>query len=127
METMTVEFTANGIKFDVEREGFCPFAIVWQTEAGTFTINASAGNGGSISPTGSVPVEEGGDQAFIITPDSGYEIADVLVDGESVSAVGTYTFENAQSHHTINATFRSTGSSDSDRQPDLLPGRQRRQ
>ncbi len=69
------------------------------------TINASAGEGGSISPTGAVVVEEGGDMAFDITPDAGYHILDVLVDGVSVGAVASYTFTNVIAGHTIDASF----------------------
>ena len=71
----------------------------------TFTINASAGAGGSISPSGSVTAAQGLNQIFTITPDSGYVIADVLVDGSSVGAVSPYTFSNVNSSHSISATF----------------------
>jgi hypothetical protein len=71
----------------------------------TYTITASAGENGSISPSGSVVVNEGDSQTFTITPDAGYEIADVLVDGNSVGAVPTYTIENVTADHTIHASF----------------------
>ena len=74
----------------------------------TFTITATAGEGGSIEPSGEVEVIAGEDQEFTITPDAGYQIADVLVDDESVGAVSTYTFENVQADHTIHATFSDT-------------------
>lgn len=70
-----------------------------------FTITASAGAGGSISPSGSFSVREGRDKTFTITPDSGYRISDVLIDGKSVGAVNTYTFDNVQKRHTIEAVF----------------------
>lgn len=70
-----------------------------------YTITASAGTGGSISPSGSVGVREGRDKTFTITPDSGYHISDVLVDGKSVGAVTSYTFEDVQKKHTIEAVF----------------------
>ena len=70
-----------------------------------FTITASAGTGGSISPSGSVSVREQLDKTFTITPNSGYRISDVLVDGKSVGAVSTYTFENVQKWYTIEAVF----------------------
>ena len=73
-----------------------------------FIIRAFAGEGGSISPSGSVSVREGGDQTFIITPDSGYTVADVKVDGKSVGKVQTYTFENVAGSHTIEAVFAKT-------------------
>ena len=70
-----------------------------------FTITASAGAGGSISPSGSVSVREGRDKTFTITPDSGYRISDVLVDGQSVGAVERYTFEGVDRGHAIKAVF----------------------
>lgn len=70
----------------------------------TYTITASAGANGSITPSGSVTVTHGESQAFTITPDTGYHVADVVVDGSSVGAVSSYTF-NVTSDHTINATF----------------------
>ncbi|MFH1378134.1 MAG: LamG-like jellyroll fold domain-containing protein [Planctomycetota bacterium] len=71
----------------------------------TYTIAASAGAGGSISPTGSVSVNHGANQTFTITPDAGYSISDVLVDSVSVGAVTSYTFSNVTAAHTISATF----------------------
>jgi hypothetical protein len=68
-------------------------------------INASASAGGSISPSGSVKVSQGVSQSFTITPNTGYHIADVLVDGSSVGAVSSYNFENVTVNHTIAATF----------------------
>ncbi|MBN1188806.1 MAG: hypothetical protein JXA46_03560, partial [Dehalococcoidales bacterium] len=73
-----------------------------------YTITATAGTGGSITPSGDVIVDAGEDQTFIITPDAGYSIADVLVDGSSVGAVETYTFTNVDASHTIEASFNST-------------------
>ena len=69
------------------------------------TITASAGANGSISPSGTVLVNEGANQTFTIAPTSGFEIADVLVDGSSVGAVASYTFTNVTANHTIAATF----------------------
>ncbi len=74
----------------------------------SYTITASAGNGGSISPFGSVSVNYGGTQTFIITPNTNYSIADVLVDGNSVGAVTTYTFLNVTAGHAISASFKNT-------------------
>ena len=73
--------------------------------AETFTITASAGQGGSITPSGAVSVEKNGSQTFTITPSEGYEIAAVIVDGTSQGAVDTYTFENVTEAHTITASF----------------------
>ena len=73
----------------------------------TYTITASAGTGGTITPTGSVSVAHGGSQTFTITPDTGYTIAGVTVDGASVGAVSSYTFSNVTTNHTISATFNA--------------------
>lgn len=113
LETMEVEFDANGIKFDVPREGFSPFAIVWQTEA--HTITATAGEGGSIDPAGAVTVAEGADETFTMTPDKGYEIAEVKVDGQAVDlqdilekdGTASYTFTKVDGDHTIEVTFKA--------------------
>jgi hypothetical protein len=71
----------------------------------TFNITASAGAGGSISPNGSVSVNYGDSQSFTITPDTGFYILDISVDGSSIGPVNTYTFINVQATHTITATF----------------------
>lgn len=73
--------------------------------AETFTITASAGQGGSITPSGAVSVEKNGSQTFTITPSANYKIEDVKVDNESQGAVDTYTFENVTETHTITASF----------------------
>ena len=69
-------------------------------------ITATAGDNGKIAPAaGTITVPKGKSETFTITPDSGYRIKDVLVDGKSVGAVSTYTFENVVDNHTIHATF----------------------
>ena len=70
-----------------------------------YTIKATAGAGGSISPSGSVSVREGRDQTFTITPDKGYAVANVKIDGKSIGAVKSYTFENVSRPHTIEVIF----------------------
>ena len=70
-----------------------------------YTITASSGTGGSISPSGSASVASGNSKTYTITANSGYKISDVTVDGESVGMVSTYTFSNIQKAHTITATF----------------------
>ena len=70
-----------------------------------YTIKATAGAGGSISPSGNVSVREGRDQAFTITPDKGYAVANVKIDGKSIGAVKSYTFENVRRTHTIEVIF----------------------
>ena len=69
-------------------------------------ITATADEHGKIDPAaGTVTVPKGESKTFTITPDSGYRIKDVLVDGVSVGAVSTYTFEDVVENHTIHATF----------------------
>ncbi len=71
-----------------------------------YTIEASTGPGGSMTPEGSVSVIEGNDRTFTMEPNDGFTVLDVVVDGSSVGAVDSYTFTNIQSDgHTIHATF----------------------
>ena len=70
-----------------------------------YTTKAAAGTGGSISPSGNVSVREGADQTFTITPDKGYAVANVKIDGKSIGAVKSYTFENVSRTHTIEVIF----------------------
>ena len=70
-----------------------------------YTIKATAGAGGSISPSGNVSIREGRDQTFTITPDKGYAVANVKIDGKSIGAVKSYTFENVRRTHTIEVIF----------------------
>ena len=90
-----------------------------------YTITASAGEGGSITPAGEVSVKEGASQTFAIAAQEGYAIADVLVDGQSVGAVDSYTFENVTANHTIAAVFTRTASNvqfDNDFESETFPG-----
>ena len=90
-----------------------------------YTIAATAGEGGSITPNGDVSVKEGASQTFAITADNGYEIADVLVDGNSVGAVETYTFDEVKANHTITVSFNKTATGvefDNDFEQDEFPG-----
>lgn len=72
----------------------------------TYNIAATAGANGSISPSGTTSVNCGDNQTYTITPDSGYTVDEVLVDGVSVGAVTSYTFNNVTSAHAIAATFK---------------------
>ncbi|MBE6905119.1 MAG: hypothetical protein E7476_02410 [Ruminococcaceae bacterium] len=83
------------------------------TSAGDYTfysISASAGVGGSISPSGTTTLVKGDSKTFSITPSSGYKIFSVKVDGASVGAVSSYTFSSITSGHTISAEFVSNAS-----------------
>ena len=74
----------------------------------TYTITASAGANGTITPSGTTTVNSGASQSFTITPGTGYRVADVLVDGVTAGAVTTYTFSNVKANHTISASFVAT-------------------
>ena len=75
-----------------------------------YTIKATAGEGGKITPSGNSAVLYGRNKTFTITPNDGYAIADVKVDGKSIGAVKTYTFERVRGDHTIEAVFmKATG------------------
>ena len=71
----------------------------------SWTINASSDSNGTISPTGSVSVLNGAYQKFTFTPNAGYRVADVQVDGKSVGARTSYTFNSVTANHTIYASF----------------------
>jgi hypothetical protein len=73
--------------------------------AAVYTISASAGSGGSISPAGSVAVSKGLNQSYSIVPNTGYKIAGVTVDGVSYGALSSYIFSNIAANHTISASF----------------------
>ena len=107
VESLEFQVEDGYITFKVGSGGFSPFALVWEQAIpeNTFIINATAGSGGSISPSGSVQVTAGDSQTFYITSDRGYHIADILVNGTSVGAVSSYTFQNVQENQTITAIF----------------------
>jgi len=76
----------------------------------TYTITATAGPNGTITPSGTVTVNCGSNQTFTITPNGGYSILDVLVNGISQGPIGTYTFTNVTANgNTISATFFIAG------------------
>lgn len=74
-------------------------------ERPVYTIKATAGSHGSITPSGNVDVLHGGSQTFTIAANSGYAISNVKIDGVSIGAVKSYTFENITENHTIEVTF----------------------
>lgn len=95
---------------DAERQQLETYLVNRLTASGaTFTISASAGTGGSISPSGAVIVNEGADQTFTITPDAGYAISGVTVDGSGIGAVASHTFHDVAANHVIAAGFVATG------------------
>ena len=98
---------------DGEKERICQICQYKETKTipatgsnySYYTIKATAGAGGSISPTGNVSVREGRDQTFTITPDKGYAVSNVKIDGKSIGTVKSYTFENVRRNHTIEVSF----------------------
>jgi hypothetical protein len=103
------DYAGSEVRIDVEMRvnqgyldaGFDNFVI----EQDEYTITATAGDGGTISPSGDVTVNNGDSQTFTITADAGYYIDDVLVDGASAGAVDSYTFTSVETNHTIEAAF----------------------
>ncbi len=108
----------RGVTIEVDQDGDGVFELTLRSgskftgEELQHTITATAGKGGVIVPSGAVKVVHGADQTFTITPDEGYVIHDVLVDGRSVldqvvmkGRMGTYKFVNVTSDHTIHAIF----------------------
>jgi hypothetical protein len=85
------------------------YGPISETGVTTHTITASAGSGGTISPSGSVAVNDGESQTFTIAANSGYSISAVTVDETSAGAISTYTFSNVTANHTIAATFTYNG------------------
>lgn len=92
---------------DVTCAGFIPYLpILTSPDPSTPTcVIASAGAGGSISPSGVVSVNYGGSQSFTITPNAGYHVTEVYVNGTSVGAVSSYAVQNIQGASTVSVTF----------------------
>lgn len=95
------DFDMYTIKHNNNNKAYYSYSVL----SPTYTIVATAGSHGNISPSGNVIVNHGDNITFTITPDPGYYIKDVLVDGSSVGAVPSYTFTNVTANHTIHATF----------------------
>jgi len=107
-ETLT-PFTNNGVNYI--RAKVIPGAgnVIVQNTATLFTITSSSGANGSITPPGAVSVTSGGSKIYTITPNTGYKISSITVDGNPVTVTSemgqTYTFTNVTADHTISATF----------------------
>lgn len=99
-----VEYLFSNVRSDHTIEAYFKLST-------SYTITATAGAGGTISPAGNTAVASGASQAYTITAATGYTILDVLVDGVSVGAVSSYTFTNVTAAHTIAATFVLTNPS----------------
>jgi cell division protein FtsB len=95
----------DGSTWSDKNQYFYGYTSDVQNNALTAVINAVAGDNGTITPAGQTIVPIGSDQAYTITANSGYKISDVLVDGTSVGAVSSYTFQQVTANHTISASF----------------------
>lgn len=82
------------------------FTVTQSGAVGSYSISASAGSGGTISPLGTSSVANGGSKSYTITPKIGYGISSVLVDGVSAGAVSSYTFSAVKANHSIKALFK---------------------
>ena len=111
-ETQTINQTIYDFKdnFNLANVTFVPFLTAPNTEAPTF-VNATAGADGSISPSGIISLKYGSSQTFTITPSTGYHIVNVLVNGTSVGAVGSYTVQDVNGATTISAIFAANPTS----------------
>jgi hypothetical protein len=94
-------FSVQGIEVTTDKD----VIIILQFVREAYTITATAGPDGSISPSGSVFVDAGASQIFTITPNTGYRIVDVKVDNISEGPISSYTFTNVTANHTISASF----------------------
>jgi methionine-rich copper-binding protein CopC len=110
-KTYTVSIPAGAVT-DLAGNAMDAYAFSFTTAnpVKTYTIVASAGTGsgsanGTISPSGTISISSGASASFSISPNSGYGISAVYVDGVSVGAVSSYTFSNVTANHTISATF----------------------
>lgn len=74
-----------------------------------YTITGSSGTGGTISPAGIITLSHGSDQTYTISPETGFEITDVKVDGSSMGKAAAYTFRDITRSHTISAAFSILG------------------
>lgn len=98
---LTVSFTQNGVTKTRD--------LVLTVDAQPsvqFAVTATAGANGKITPDGTVLLNQGGSQTFTITPDSGYVIDTLTVDGSVVAATTSYTFSGIALNHTISVTFK---------------------
>lgn len=111
--SVSFEGNSGSYTFTISKNGYYVFVDLADVETGTepivrHMIISSAGTGGSISPEGQLSVVNGQDVNFIISANNNYKISNVLVDGESVGAVSSYTFHDVAEEHTIEAEFLRT-------------------
>ena len=107
VDNISHEVEGNAYTFDSITADHAVVAIFTPMNIIRHEITATAGEHGSISPSGRVRVVEGENQTFQITPDEHYYISSLLVDGEAVDVVESYQFENVVADHTISASFEA--------------------
>ncbi len=98
-------YTQGNIETDEGSNGGVSDGSIYIPTYQYYNVNVTAGKGGTVTTTGNNSVQFGQGKTYIITPDEGYEIADVLIDGVSVGAVTSYTFESVYENHTIEVKF----------------------
>lgn len=112
-------------KITIHSDMFSTYAVAYQdtkidagdnenqeTPKEVFSITASAGQHGNISPNGTVSVNKGENTTFTISCDEGYEMETMVVDGQAIPAVSQYTFTNVTKNHTITVTFKEKEKTD---------------
>lgn len=121
-EVIEPEYDSQLQTLTFEADKFSTYAIAYTEKTNSssgggsstsyYTISASSGDGGSISPSGSMSVQSGEYKTFTITPDDGYVIDEVIVDGDSVGNVESYSFMYVDEGHTIKAVFKKSDAED---------------
>ena len=105
-QSITTTIKAIAVKNGMQDSSVETFTYTIQIPVAKYTITATAGANGSISPGGAVRVAAGGSQTFTISPSSGYVIDTLKVDGLEVTATTSYTFSEVNSNHTIEVSFK---------------------
>ena len=106
--TTELPLVASGPDFlAISSDQFSLYTLIYEdiSQTEVFHLTAQAGSGGSITPQGEISVARGESQTFTIKVDAGYQIKEVLVDGQSVGKVDTYTFANVTDDHQISVSF----------------------
>jgi hypothetical protein len=99
------QYGATGPNNNYGCAGTCANGATNYSTCSTYTITATQGTNGTITPAGASTVAHGGSRAYTITANSGYSIASLIIDGVTTAAASSYTFSNVTANHTISATF----------------------